>query len=412
MAGQVFRGATWWEWLVHTNDINELWKAQPTYLISQGVYMLAGLITFIHAFRKGGRWPWWWLATVLHGLYADNFWHFVVPEFDNFWHSQTPLMLLGARQPLHIILLYPAFLYHAAYAVSRLNLPSYAEPFAVGLATVLVDIPYDIVAVKFVHWTWHDTDPNIFDRHYFVPWNSYYFHAAFAASLFYFFTAIRAWLAPKVDKWDSAGFKTEVKAFLSAVALGMPGGVLMFVPLYHPLHDQHGLHSEVTFFALFALFAAAVVVGLVADREKVKTRLSSIDYVLIAQLALHYVIYLWFVVSWSPEREVSTGLHEPVGPCDQTASLVTPFGQTLYKRKYFCAENYDEAYFDFHCVGNRWPAHGATWYTICGTPFHNRVEYITVLSSILVLATGVFYALYFKTGPAAAPAPQKKQKTK
>lgn len=63
------------------------------------------------------------------------------------------------------LLLDPAFLYHAAYAVSRLNLPSYAEPFAVGLATVLVDIPYDIVAVKFVHWTWHDTDPNIFDRY-------------------------------------------------------------------------------------------------------------------------------------------------------------------------------------------------------------------------------------------------------
>lgn len=101
----------------------------------------------------------------------------------------------------------PAFIYQAAYAVSKLNLPKYAEPLAVGLVTVLIDIPYDIVAVKFVHWTWHDTDPNIFDRHYWVPWNSYYFHATFAASLFFFFGATRRWFAPKVAQWESAGYK-------------------------------------------------------------------------------------------------------------------------------------------------------------------------------------------------------------
>lgn len=98
----------------------------------------------------------------------------------------------------------PVFIYHAAYAVSKLNLPKYAQPFAVGLVTVLIDIPYDIVAVKFVHWTWHDTDPNIYDRHYWVPWNSYYFHAAFAASFFYFFNAARSWYVPTTPQWESS----------------------------------------------------------------------------------------------------------------------------------------------------------------------------------------------------------------
>ena len=51
---------------------------------------------------------------------------------------------------------------------------------------MLIDLPYDIMCIRFLHWTWHDTDPNIFDRHYWVPWNSYYFHLAFGAS-FYFF---------------------------------------------------------------------------------------------------------------------------------------------------------------------------------------------------------------------------------
>lgn len=36
-----------------------------------------------------------------------------------------------------------------------------AEHLAVGLLTVLIDMPYDLIGAKFVHWIWHDTDPNI-----------------------------------------------------------------------------------------------------------------------------------------------------------------------------------------------------------------------------------------------------------
>ncbi|XP_045784425.1 uncharacterized protein LOC123880364 isoform X2 [Maniola jurtina] len=313
-------------WWIQMENVAVLWERQPTFIISQAVFIAAGIITLRHAFQKGGRWPYFWLATVLHGLYADNFWHFVLPEYDNFWHSQTPIMFLGGRLPLHIICLYPAFIYQAAFAVSRLGLPAYAEPFAVGLLTVLIDIPYDIVAVKFVHWTWHDTDPNIFDRHYWVPWNSYYFHASFTASLVYFFNASRTWFKPRFPQWQSAS-------------------------------------------------------------------LTTLDYVLIIQLAVHYLIYWIFVVFFDPAKEISVGLHEPVGPCNETTPLITPFGKTLYKRKYFCPHDYDEGYFDFHC-GNK-PVNGDVWYTICGTPFHNRAEYIAVLTSILIVAAGVFRGIYF-----------------
>lgn len=401
---------TWIQWLVQTNDIEKLWAAQPTYLISQAVYLLAGILTLIHAFRKGGRWPYLWLGTILHGLLTDNFWHFAFPEYDNFWHSQTPIILLGSRLPLHIILLYPAFIYHAAYAVSRLNLPKYAEPFAVGLVTVMIDLPYDIVAVKFIHWTWHDTDPNIYDRHYWVPWNSYYFHATFAASFFFMFNAFRSWFAPKVAQWDSASKAAELKALIISSLLGMPGGVLMFIPIYHVLHDMYKIHSEVTFFLLFAVFAVIVLNGLCSERKKSANTLSTIDYLMLLQLALHYSIYLCFVIFFNPEKEVSVGLHEPVGPCNEVAYLTTPFGQELAKRKYFCPTDYDEKYFNFHCVGNRLPPNGATWYTICGTPFENRVEYITVISTIIVIASGVFYILYFKTASDQQSSPKKLKK--
>ncbi|CAG4942030.1 unnamed protein product [Colias eurytheme] len=384
-------------WFVRTNDVYQLWANQPTYIISQAVYIFAGILTLLHAISKGGRWPYFWLATVLHGVFTDNFWAIAVPQFDNFWHSQTPLIFLGGRLPLHIILLYPAFIYHAAYAVSRLNLPRYAEPFAVGLLTVLIDIPYDIVAVKFVHWMWHDTDPNIFDRHYWVPWNSYYFHATFAASFYFFFHSFRNWYAPKVSQWASAGKYVEISSLILASLLGMPGGVVMFIPIYHPLHDLFNIHSEVTFFFLASIFLAIVLVGLLSEREKCQDRLTKFDYVLILQLALHYIIYWSFVVFLNPEDEVSVGFHQPIGPCDDVTHFTSPFGQKLSKKTFLCPTNYDEKYFDFHCVGGKLPQNGSNWYTICGTPFENRAEYITVLTAILVFAFAIFRGIYFKT---------------
>jgi hypothetical protein len=56
-----------------------------------------------------------------------------------------------------------------------------------------------------MHWTWHDTDPNISDRHYYVPWNSFYFHASFTASFTFWFHFSRFILFGKTKKWNLAG---------------------------------------------------------------------------------------------------------------------------------------------------------------------------------------------------------------
>lgn len=63
---------------------------------------------------------------------------------------------------LSLLLTDPMFYYHACWASSKMKLKSQlAEYMAVGLMTVLVDMPYDITSIKYVHWIWHDTDPNI-----------------------------------------------------------------------------------------------------------------------------------------------------------------------------------------------------------------------------------------------------------
>lgn len=56
----------------------------------------------------------------------------------------------------------PVFYYHSSWAVSKMKLKNeFVECMAVGLLTVLIDMPYDMNGARYVHWIWHDTDPNI-----------------------------------------------------------------------------------------------------------------------------------------------------------------------------------------------------------------------------------------------------------
>lgn len=51
---------------------------------------------------------------------------------------------------------------------------------------------------------------------------------------------------------------------LTASVLGPIGGVLLFLPIYHPLHDFAKIHSEVTFFILFTI---SLIIVWSADRQ-------------------------------------------------------------------------------------------------------------------------------------------------
>nr|XP_023021202.1 uncharacterized protein LOC111509657 [Leptinotarsa decemlineata] len=189
-----------WDWFIHITDIRIHWKNEPTYLLSQFAFLVGGILTLIHAFVRGGRLPYLWFAIIIHGVIVESI-SYIHPDVDNFWHSQTPIIFLGRRLPLHIILLYSCFIYQAAVGVAKMRLPKWSEPFAVGLLVVLIDLPYDIVSVRFLHWTWHDTDPNIEDRHYWVPWNSYYFHSSFTAGFIFWFHFTRDKFCNSRGKW-------------------------------------------------------------------------------------------------------------------------------------------------------------------------------------------------------------------
>jgi hypothetical protein len=92
------------DWFVRISDLSIHLKNEPTYLISQFAFIFGGLVTFLHAMIRGGRLPYLWLGIVIHGLVIECM-CYILPDIDNFWHSQTPIILLGRRLPLHIIFL-------------------------------------------------------------------------------------------------------------------------------------------------------------------------------------------------------------------------------------------------------------------------------------------------------------------
>ncbi|XP_076265121.1 uncharacterized protein LOC143199182 [Rhynchophorus ferrugineus] len=389
------------DWFVSVTDPRIHWQHQPTYVISQFAFLFGGLATLIHALKRGGRLPWLWLGVILHGFVVECL-SYISPDIDNFWHSQTFIIFFARRLPLHIIFLYACFLYNSSVAVAKMKLPKWAEPFAVGLVVVLIDIPYDIVSVRFAHWFWHDTDPNIYDRHYYVPWNSYYFHTTFAASFTFWFHYFRRLMCPSNGKWIcSKSVIRELFATMLAAVMGPIGGIILFLPIYHPLHDGYKIHSEVTFFILFTI---SLVIIWSADRKprnestKSKTKLHWTTKLICLHLIIHYSSFLSMTIFFNPEDEIATGVKETIGPCDEYSSIMTASGKILSKRKYLCPTDYDEKYFDWSCLpGKKPPSNGARWYTACGVPFENRAEYIVIISLLCFLAANVFYQLHFRS---------------
>lgn len=115
--------------------------------------------------------------------------------------------------------------------------------------------------------------------------------------------------------------------------LGTPGGLLLFIPNYHPLHDIFQIHSEVTFFILFTVFLLIIWSG---DRTPKRDGFSSSfrthwsTWILIVHLVAHYSSFLSMTIFFNAEDEVAIGLKEPIGNCDEYVPLQTIFGLVSY----------------------------------------------------------------------------------
>lgn len=216
-----------------------------------------------------------------------------------------------------------------------------------------------------------------------------------------------------------SGWK-EFMCTIIAAFLGMPGGVLLFIPLYHPLHDIYNIHSEITCFLLFAIYASLIWLSLSKCLDETRDYMNkTTNRIIFLYMTVYYFFFIgkfytslsvsliflkiylpFFVIGIAsfidPSSEVSIGWHEPIGPCNVTTSIQTASGHTLYKRKYLCTTDNDETYFGWSCLPNgESPADGASWYTICGTSYTNKIEYILILTAAAIVGLSFFFKTLF-----------------
>ena len=86
--------------------------------------------------------------------------------------------------------------------------------------------------------------------------------------------------------------------------------------------------------------------------------------------------------------------------------------QALTKQTYLCVSDFEEPYFDFHCLpGGKAPSAGVDWYTVCGTPVTNRAEYVVVVSAFVLLGLWVYVQMLAFSGhqPSGRVSSRKKQ---
>jgi len=395
---------------------------------------------------------WLWWTTILHGLTTELVSYWAEP-IDNFWHSQSTFMFFGQREPLHIMCLYPGYVYTASVAVSRLGLSELSSACAIGLFVVLFDLPYDIIGVKLLWWSWHDTDANIRDRHYWVPWTSYYFHLTFACSFDLIYQKAKRYFVgisgiysadeiqrmPYAQQRRAENWRGELKASVLTGLCAMPFGILQFVPGYHIFKDVFGVHAEVTTMLLMGLYGVVLMYGFqharpvnikeLGEREERRGDKKSgrgrwyIDEVYVA-MCMHYLHYAMLVVVGDPGNKQVLGLHQPMGApigsgteydCDQFRNLSYPYpftpaafwpfegdmfeSVTVWKRPYVCpgGELMDERYIGFTCPkaqSQEWVPNNQ-WYWYCGTDWEDgsgltHVEYILVVWGLCFLGFNVY----------------------
>ncbi|VDL77352.1 unnamed protein product [Nippostrongylus brasiliensis] len=315
---------------------------------------------------------------------------------------QGVLSFFGMRVPLYAILGIHHMIGYTAYVLaSRMRLPWWAEGPAAGLCSVMLLLPYRIVGTKLLWWTWHDTDPTIRDRMFWVPWSMIYFHAACICSFVWIMRLSRHLLLEKEYDWTK--FPREFICSLLAGSLSFWLGSVQFSLLYYPLHDFFKVHSEITTILFLSLYAVLVFS---ADRNNRDVEARSCFRFWFDELscavALEYIFLMVVIATSDPLNIVSEGLHQPIGPCSQMEDVSTPAGLVLQRAKYLCAKKYDEGYFDFHCVPNGPPKQQddgsgnllpLEYYAICGTDFENRAEYITVIWGSCILFASFLYQM-------------------
>ncbi|XP_052893445.1 uncharacterized protein LOC128301151 [Anopheles moucheti] len=376
-------------WLINVHNPVELWTLLPSYIISQVFCTVGAFLCLGHALYRRGRWPFLWLGSVLSGLLIEGCMYFS-PYGETIWFSPTVIDLFGQRIPIFIIFVYPFFYYQAFWAVSKLRLKCrWSEHIAIGLLVVLFDMPFDMVSIKYLHWTLHETEPLLSERIYSVPWTLLLFFAVTTFTFSYFFHNLRKWMDHSThNRWASGSIRTELVVSLGAATLSLSVGSTLFLAIHYPLHTVLGIPGSAV---VIGVFIAVLTIFWKFDRKSNRSSplsQSFMDHILNGYIVGHFILYLGLAIAFNPQHAVSPGRHQPIGNCRNITSLSADL----------CLDTFNRSSYDFHCVAEP-PNNGAYWYTICGTSHENRPEFLYAMSLITFVASLIHWTIHYDFPP-------------
>ncbi|CAE8583695.1 unnamed protein product [Polarella glacialis] len=337
----------------------------------------------------------------------------LLPVDAHLWHAQA-LVMLTPRKPLFVLCVSNSSMYWPTVAAARVFHHGFKSPLAeASLAGLLAGIfytPYDVCGARFLWWTWHDSDPGVAIRSLGVPAGSTAWSMTFTFCFCLLWRAgcDLAWSGPSSLALACATtplmlFLLKVCALIGVESMGGPGNWTVDA-------------AAAAFGLLVLLRPAAWIVPFPSPQGPKKQDFLPMPEPLLFRWAvtLYFLTLAMLAAFTSPEKQISTGVHQEFGPCNVTDVDLLGHDRNMY----ICRERFPDFYFDFHCppaakgAKGRW-AHiqpqaslskaGSTiaWYTICGRlhpHFERWMSAVAVLCAAGIawfwwcLAAGVVYS--------------------
>lgn len=260
--------------------------------------------------------------------------------------------------PLYISCVYINFMYFGTAAAWHLRLPALAEACAAGIIAELIYAPYDIVGIKFLWWTWHDTDSAIAARIFGVPIGSSMWVVTFSATFAYFFRSTTSGARFKNeplslrDCWVTvaklSALSTPVMMVQMTVFQMGTGLDIIWANGGLPPSPAPGPRGFVACLLLYGHIVRSALKAAPPRRSALCPRTlrsaPGADLISCCHLCVHFMTPLVIMVVADPSTHVSTSMQQRYGPCgmvhlDITGNEVTEF---------VCAEEFQEDY-SFDC---------------------------------------------------------------
>lgn len=373
----------------HDKNLN---KKCDAHLAFVSCLLMAGQILFHfffaactwHAFRQGGWHVLVWAATLAGGACVELL-TIMETEIGNFYHSTPVVTLFGGREPLYMLLgCYVWFQFVSVLLPDGMGLRACSHAAMATLLGVHLWGVLDQVGLKFLWWTWHQSEPLYTDRVDGVPIASSFWSGSSMLCLCYLLLMVR----------QSVAGLSRPPLLLFGLALGpLATMALMNIPflvLFHPFVTFGGHSALVPYLVLKALCAGLVAFELLRAwfQQRLSLSLHGCQPGLLFSALLFLAVAGVFPYVFAPETVVRRSYGQPFGDCE---AKEFSFWGAFTRGAHVCVNNTvpHRDHFDFSCAAAIMDSTAAQsdYYTICGVPatpewfshFHVQVVVCTFL---------------------------------